>query len=430
MEDLLNSRIRRLRPPALRTGLRRLGREKLGVYRGMFVKHLAHWPLRAAFRGLSRFVNREPNLIAFGSVRNRLADNSAYLFLAMARDEELRCVWISGSNKVVRNLRSEGYEAHSRWSLDGIRAAVRASFYVYSFATSDINLWLVDGAVTLNLWHGLGVKRIERDRGAPWDRMYAAGGRSLTGRVFADDRRPPDWLLTPSAAMRDYFAPPFAMPPDRCVQLGYPRNDHLVQRARPPAILVDPKTYDLLDQHPFVVGYFPTWRYDSFEALPDGAPSLDEIARAVSEHGGLTVFKPHHQSATPVGSEQSLVFLPADCDLNAYLGLCDVLITDYSSVAADFLLLERPIIVFAPDVDEGIEMDRFSADPLTMQPGLLARTKEEMFELLRDIRSRPLPDNFATLREHYWGSATTDSAEAIGEFIKLKALGSRSSVPR
>ena len=51
--------------------------------------------------------------------------------------------------------------------------------------------------------------------------------------------------------------------------------------------------------------------------------------------------------ATPVGSDESLVFLPADCDLNAYLGLCDVLITDYSSVAADFLLLHRPIIVFA-----------------------------------------------------------------------------------
>ena len=102
MEDLLITRIRRPRLAALRTGLRRLGREKLGVYRGMFVKHLFQWPLRAAFRGLSRFVNRQPNLIVFGSVRNRLADNSAYLFLAMARDEELRCVWISGSHKVVQ----------------------------------------------------------------------------------------------------------------------------------------------------------------------------------------------------------------------------------------------------------------------------------------------------------------------------------------
>jgi CDP-glycerol glycerophosphotransferase (TagB/SpsB family) len=110
--------------------------------------------------------------------------------------------------------------------------------------------------------------------------------------------------------------------------------------------------------------------------------------------------------------------------------LCDVLITDYSSVAADFLLLDRPIIVFAPDVDEDIAMGRFSADPLSMQPGLLARTKEEMFDLLRDIRSSPRPDNFATLREHYWGPVSANSAESLGEFIKLKALGSRASVHR
>ena len=430
MEDLLITRIRRPRIPEVRTGLRRLGREKLGVYRGMLLKHLFQWPLRAAFRFLSRFVNREPNLILFGSVRNRLADNSAYLFLAMSRDPELLCVWISGSHKVVKQLRSHGYVAYRRWSLQGIKSAVRASFYVYSFATSDINLWLGDGAVNLNLWHGLGVKRIERDRGAPWSRMYAASNRSLTGRVFADDRRPPDWLLTPSPEMCQYFAPPFDLPVDRCVNLGYPRNDHLLQRTPPPSILVDPKTYDLLEQHPFVVGYFPTWRYDSFEALPDGAPSLDEIARVVSDNGGLTVFKPHHQSATPLGSDQSLVFLPADCDLNAYLGLCHVLITDYSSVAADFLLLDRPIIIFAPDVDEDIAIGRFSADPLSMQPGLLARTKEEMFDLLREIRSMPRPDNYTTLREHYWGSADADSATAIGEFIKLKALGSRATVSR
>ena len=53
-------------------------------------------------------------------------------------------------------------------------------------------------------------------------------------------------------------------------------------------------------------------------------------------------------------------------------------------------------------------MDRFSADPLSMQPGLLARTKEEMFDLLRDIRSILPPDNFVTLRQHYWGSVDPD----------------------
>jgi CDP-glycerol glycerophosphotransferase (TagB/SpsB family) len=421
----VTTRTRRPGEPTLRTGLRRMGREKLGVYRGMFLKRLSEWPLRAAFRGMSRFVRRKPDLIAFGSVRNRFADNSAYLFLAMARDQELRCVWLSGSHKVVKHLRSHGYEAHRRWSISGVRAAVRASYFVYSFAPSDINLWLSDGAVTVNLWHGLGVKRIERDRDPPWNRMYRASDRSITGRVFADDRRSPDWLVTTSAQMTQYFAPPFDIPFERCAEFGYPRNDHFVQGTRPPSILVDAEVYDRLEQEPLVVGYFPTWRYDSFEALPDGAPDLDEIARVVGEQGGVMLFKPHHQSATPMGSDPSLIFLPADCDLNAYLGLCDLLITDYSSVAADFLLLDRPIIVFAPDVDEGIAMDRFSVDPLTMQPGLLVRTTAELFDLLSDIRSIPLADNFIRLREHYWGSVNANSADALGEFIKSKAAAGR-----
>jgi CDP-glycerol glycerophosphotransferase (TagB/SpsB family) len=121
-----------------------------------------------------------------------------------------------------------------------------------------------------------------------------------------------------------------------------------------------------------------------------------------------------------MGSHQSLMFLPADCDLNAYLGLCDILITDYSSVAADFLLLDRPIIVFAPDVDEGVAMGRFSVDPFSMQPGLLVRTREELFEMLSDLRSIPRADNFVSLREHYWGSMSPNSTDDIAEFIRSK----------
>jgi len=388
----------------------------------MFLKRLLQWPLRAAFRTLSRFIRRDPNLVVFGSVRNRFADNSAYLFLNMAEDRQLRCVWITGSRHVVTQLQRDGFEARRRWSVAGMIAACRAGAYVYSFAPSDINLWLSDGAVTVNLWHGLGVKRIERDRGSPWDRMYNAPERSFTGRVFADDRRHPDWLVAPSPQMRQYFARPFDMPVDRCIEFGYPRNDHLVKATRPPATMIDAELYDRLERQPLVVGYFPTWRYDSFEALPEGSPTLDEVAAIVRRQGGVVVFKPHHQSATPAASDPGLVLLPAESDLNAYLGLCDVLITDYSSVAADFLLLDRPIIVFGRDVDEGIAMQQFSADPLTMQPGILVRTKEDLFELLGDARSIPLADNFDSLREHYWGSVGAESADALREFVKSTAL--------
>ncbi|HZX56532.1 MAG TPA: CDP-glycerol glycerophosphotransferase family protein [Ilumatobacteraceae bacterium] len=422
MEDVLITRTSRVGETPLRTGLRRLGRERLGVYRGMFVKRMSQWPLRATFRSLSRFVHRDSDLVVFGSVRNRFADNSAYLFLHMACDTDLRCVWISGSHAVVKKLRQAGFDARHRWSIDGLRAAFRAGFYVYCFAPSDINLWLSDGAATLNLWHGLGVKRIERDRGAPWDRMYNASDHSITGQVFADDRRPPNWLVAPSPQMRQYFARPFDLPIERCIEFGYPRNDHLVKRTRPPASLIDASLYDRLERHDLVVGFFPTWRYDSFEALPEGSPTLDDIARIVGQQGGVVLFKPHHQSATPAASDPAIVMLPAECDLNAYLGLCHVLVTDYSSVAADFLLLDRPIVVWGPDVDQGIAMHQFSVDPLTMQPGLLVRTKDELFSVLSDARSIPPAANFDDLREHYWGSVNAESADALREFVKSTAL--------
>src|SRR4051794_18395898 len=118
MEDVLITRTSRVGETPLRTGLRRLGRERLGVYRGMFVKRLSQWPLRAAFRSLSRFIRRDSDLVVFGSVRNRFADNSAYLFLAMAQDPQMRCVWITGSRAVVRKLRQDGFDARHRWSIN------------------------------------------------------------------------------------------------------------------------------------------------------------------------------------------------------------------------------------------------------------------------------------------------------------------------
>jgi len=251
--------------------------------------------------------------------------------------------------------------------------------------------------------------------------MYNASDHSVTGQVFADDRRPPNWLVAPSPPMREYFARPFDLPIERCIEFGYPRNDHLVKRTRPPTSLIDEPLYDRLERHDLVVGFFPTWRYDSFEALPEGSPTLDDIARIVGRQDGVVLFKPHHQSATPAASDPAIVLLPAECDLNAYLALCHVLVTDYSSVAADFLLLDRPIIVWGADVDQGIAMRQFSVDPLTMQPGLLVRTKDELFSVLSDARSIPTAANFDKLREHYWGSVNAESADALRDFVKSTA---------
>lgn len=414
------------------TQLRKFVRERIGAFRVQFVIRLVQWPLRAATRPLLRRVPRSPKLIAFGVNSDRFADNPAYLFLHMADSSGLRCVWVSGSQDVVDSVRAAGYEAVRRWSFQGIVVALRASWYVFASNRSDVNRWLSDGAIALNLWHGVGVKPIKRGRTfGEGSRATAALDGSLTARVFADERRSPDWLLTTSPMMTSIFAHAFDVPEDRCIEFGYPRNDHLIAGCQPPPLLVDQTLYDAVRRKRPVVGYFPTFREWS-ASLPGGAPLIAEISEIVAEQGGTFVFKAHQyvlqstgDSAAPRSdaSGSDMVVLPKNADLNAYLGECDVLVTDYSSVSSDYLFLERPVVLFVPDFDEYEDVRGFLFDPKEMMPGVVTRTKAELYDVLAHVGQLSVSDNNQRLLDSFWSpGARGGASERIAQFIKDHAI--------
>ena len=75
---------------------------------------------------------------------------------------------------------------------------------------------------------------------------------------------------------------------------------------------------------------FLTWLDDSAFDVAD-AGLVDRLAELCAERGALLVYKAHYNVA-PVDVDGELrVHLPPEADLNAYLGFCDVLVTDYSS---------------------------------------------------------------------------------------------------
>jgi CDP-glycerol glycerophosphotransferase (TagB/SpsB family) len=376
---------------------------------------LLQWPLRALARPIVRRVPRDAALAVFGSASERFADNPAYAFIGCAGQPGVRCVWISGSRATVDHLRRAGFEAHLRWSRRGMWAAVRARWFVHGWHLSDINLWLADGATTFNLWHGVGVKRIQRARVGEGAAVYNAPDGSLTARIFADDRHVPDLVLSTSPSMTPVLAHAFGVPPERCLELGYPRNDHLVAGTPPPPALVDAHLYErLADRH--VVGYFPTFRDDSM-SIPGGAPVITEVADIVGAQGSVLLFKAHDASRVDVDGRDSLVVIPHDADLNAYLGLCDVLVTDYSSVASDFLLLSRPIVLFVPDLDDYAAGRGFALDPTTHLPGVVTRTAAELYGALARVRDLPLPANQDELREFYWGHAPGGASTRLRQVL-------------
>ena len=189
-----------------------------------------------------------------GSPLDRFADNAAYLYLHLTERSDFRIVWISGSPAVVEQLRAHGLCAERRRSWPGLRTALRAGTFVYSAYRSDVNGWLSGGATTVCLWHGLPIKLVEG--GVESGRHHRRARRLLRfGR-----EAPPTFLLSPSEFVTSVFSPAFGVPAERCWELGYPRDNHLLAHpSRPPKLLTgrDQVTWRRLRSAHRVVGGVP-----------------------------------------------------------------------------------------------------------------------------------------------------------------------------
>lgn len=405
----------------------RLFIRRFGGARLIVVPRLILLPLRLTVRALVRRLPRERDLVAFGAPLDRFADNAAYLFLALSDAPGLRCVWITGSRELVQRLRSAGYRAELRLSPSGLRAALRAGWYVVTAYVSDVNRWTHDGAQLLNLWHGIPLKTIERDIvNSPMSFMYRNySRRSLLPLAFADETRVPDAMLSTSPFITERcFSSAFAVPPERCLEIGYPRADHFFHdQHRPPSetLIKDPATWARVRDADFVVGYFPTWRDHDSPFMKRSGLSIERLAEAVAARGGLLVFKPHFNT-TPATPGGSTVVLHPDDDLNVYLPLCSALITDYSSVAFDFMLLGRPILYFVPDLEEYRRERGMYFAPEEMMPGPLLFTAQELYDAVAALSLTAQPDpRIRQIRDLVWNGYQGDAAGELLRFLQTDA---------
>lgn len=365
---------------------------------------------------------RQPDRVVFGGNGDRFTDNARYLFVHMAGDDRFRCTWITGDRAVRDHVRSLGFHSELRWSPNGVRAALGAGWFVYGAYPSDINFWLSRGATLLNLWHGIPLKAIEFDVDTgPLGRLYRSKPWSPIRLAFLDRFRRPDLVLSPSRFLTERcFSSAFRVSAERCVEFGYPRTDHLFRTTDTPRRPAPASLVDRVDAGRRIIGYFPTWRDDGRNFLGDAGFTFAAIDRHLERSGSLLVFKAHPNLAVrprPGESLSNVVVLDSSVDLNDVLPLCDVLVTDYSSVAFDFLLLDRPIVYFLPDHERyvGNRSLYFALDEMTAGP--IVTTIGELYELLGDDLHDADGARRNDLRSLLWGDHEGRSCEQLADLI-------------
>lgn len=306
-------------------------------------------------RLLKKIIKKIPigNYVMFESVPD-LSDNTKSVFDEMLRrgiNNKYRCVWwVSDKKRELPRYKNTKYvDTNNAWN--------RIQYHYYRLRAKCLiccNLFLVSSnsnQKSFYLTHGTAIKKL--------------GEYILPSNI--------SFVIIASDGTKKHMVNELKGDVNRFFALGFPRND-ILQKTNVDLHKMFGIRYDK------IIAWYPTFRQhksglqtESKCALPllhdiHKAIALNEIAK---DNKILIAVKPHFAQDVSYITKYNLsniIFIDDDffCNHNIssyeFIGSCDALITDYSSIYFDYLLCDKPVAVAWEDIDEYKKNPGFAID--------------------------------------------------------------------
>ncbi len=313
----------------------------------------------------------------------KYSDNSKYLFEYVNKNHpEIRAIWLSKKSDVIEMIRNKGYEAFFTYSLKGYFYSLRSQVAIVCTSMHDTNEYIPPKYI-INLWHGCPLKKIGYDDTISNINMNSKSVNILNA-VFKFRRSisDVDLAIASSNIEAHNLSTAFRIDIKKIAITGLPRNDAL---------------FDYKENNKeFRVIYMPTHRKEGESDIGKLIfDQIDIINNQLVKLGIILYLKLHyyHQNDSIVSLLNSysnirlIIDENIDQDIYSILNQFNILITDYSSVFFDFLLVDRPIIFFAPDYERYLSKDReMYYDYHTIAPGPICFTWDDVLDWLAKFK--------------------------------------------
>lgn len=351
----------------------------------------------------------------FSSVDNcNFNYNSKYLFFYVREQlPQIKPVFVINNTKKRKQLTEEyghGYFVDGLCS-DGMKMILRAGVW---FTSAGLPVYEWKGnpeRIVVNLWHGIPLKKI-----VLMEEKQSFLRRFYFKHLFSSKYT---YILTTSKHLVPIMSKSFAVP-EECIKVwGQPRNDLLWETPVKGEVLRIME----IEEGASLILYAPTYReYGDTVLFPFPDNDQKEIERFLQEKNCHICIRTHlkEQGRIEKYTGSHIHFMNEDVidDIALWLNCFDVLITDYSSIYLDYLLLNKPIIFLPYDQREYLRKRGMNFPYEKVTPG---PKPENLQEFLKCVdRALAGQDGYASMREKcnsYFNQMKEPCSNKICEYI-------------
>ncbi|NPA73743.1 MAG: hypothetical protein GXO12_03450, partial [Epsilonproteobacteria bacterium] len=300
--------------------------------------------------------------------------NVKHMYLYYIKKNE-KAIMLTNNDLQYSELKKHNLPVKKLFSLQGyFYTALAKKIYLDHFILDYLE-YLSPRQITIQLWHGVGLKPI-RDRS------------KFRYSYFVS---PSKW--TNETNFKKVFKA------NKFLNYGYPRNDILLKKEdKLDLILCDTNIYNKIQKdkqkHKRVILYMPTFRENGFDMFPLDFKSLNEEMQKMSAKFYVKLHPfvlDKYRDTLKEENYSNVIFYNTVGDVYPILKYVDILVSDYSSIVYDFLILNRPIIFFNYDFEEYVKARKkglgqdllFDYDEFS--PGAKVKTQELLLEKMKEI---------------------------------------------
>lgn len=389
---------------------------------------LAAW-IFLPFWYCEKLIKRDKNLWLFGSMNNKTDSDNCYAFFEYVNKncKDKKAVWVTRYKVVFEKLKNQGYNVEMADSKEGKKICLHAGYAFISQGAAETNKKYINGIKQIFLWHGMPMKIIGKDSEKFENQRLSRKEKALRrlerfSMPYLFNNKP-DIFISSSDFFAPIFSSAFGVKEENVIALGQPRDD----------VFFTNQSENIINQlntkynNPLKIFFMPTFRDNlvaqgrPFNPFTDFGFSTDKFNEFLEKNNVVFLFKGHnHEGIINITNKlcnRFVVITPKNCsDPYTLMKDIDILMTDYSSVYFDFLLLKKPIILSTFDYDSYIIESRpFNFDYKTTIEGCRVNDWNEFFEVVENHRyTTPSKDTINRFQSFVDGN----SCERLLTYIK------------